>query len=165
MYFEISQNFILSIKHFWIFWHLYKIYISICASYQRTILLFATSQNVLSFFYAITIMCFSPCSTTAAKKEPYSMIKSIQFSLINYDCLSFQYKIIFPNVISLQKCCHSQIGLLLPPTNRRPFGPSVARCGTQCPPWSVLCKVVTTTIWNIWSNCWSKQLFDCKMDP
>jgi hypothetical protein len=26
------------------------------------------------------------------------MIKPIQFSLINYDCLSSQYKIVFPNV-------------------------------------------------------------------
>jgi hypothetical protein len=35
----------------------------------------------------------------------------------------FKYKIIFWNVIPLQKCCHSQIGLLLPPTG----GSSVAR--------------------------------------
>jgi len=77
---------------------------------------------VLFFCYAITRMLFSPSSTNATKKEPYTMFKSQEFSLINYDCLPFQRQNYF------LKCYPFTKMLLLsnwpsPPTNRGPLAP------------------------------------------
>jgi hypothetical protein len=91
------------------------------------------------------------------------MIKSIQFSLINYDCLPFQYKIIFPNVIPLQKMLPLS-SRPSPPTNRRPLAPLWlvvvlnAHPGLSCVKWSPPFETFGLIVG-------ANQLFDCKMDP
>jgi hypothetical protein len=69
------------------------------------------------------------------------MIKSIKFSLINYDCLPFQYKIIFSNVTDHAKMLPIS-NRPSPPTNRGPLAPlwlvvvPNAHPGLSCVKWS-----------------------------